>query len=209
MSLKGKRILITAGPTWVHIDNVRVISNIATGETGRLLAREAVKQGARVTLVAGPCAEYNSNKSTRLIRFRFFDELKGILKNELTDNKYDAVIHSAAVCDFKPGRKIRGKLSSDKSYSLKLLPAEKLINLIRRLTNNKAKLVMFKLEVGFSNRMLISTARQAGSKVGADLIVANRLNPYRAFIIDKKNNQIAVKSKQELAKKLIKFLSKA
>ncbi len=57
MSLNGKRILITAGPTWVPIDNVRVISNIATGTTGVLLAWQTSAQGAKVTLVLGPCEE--------------------------------------------------------------------------------------------------------------------------------------------------------
>ena len=63
MSLKNKRILITAGPTWVAIDSVRVISNIATGETGILLAKRLSLQGAKVTLALGPsCCAYASGK---------------------------------------------------------------------------------------------------------------------------------------------------
>jgi len=54
MSLKNKRILITAGPTWVPIDTVRVISNIATGQTGILLAEKLRSLGAKVTLLLGP-----------------------------------------------------------------------------------------------------------------------------------------------------------
>ena len=83
MHLNGKRILITAGPTWVPIDSVRIISNVATGTTGVLLSREAVAKGAKVTLVIGPSCGYNLNKSIRIIHFRFFDELKNILKREL------------------------------------------------------------------------------------------------------------------------------
>ena len=79
--------------------------------------------------------------------------------------------------------------------------------MIRHLTQ-KAKLVMFKLELEVSDKRLINLARQTSRKVGADLIVANCLSPYRAFIIDKEGNQISAKNKQDLAKKLIKTLCK-
>jgi phosphopantothenoylcysteine decarboxylase/phosphopantothenate--cysteine ligase len=205
VSLKGKRILITAGPTWVGIDSIRVISNIATGTTGLLLARQASIQGARVTLILGPCGRFNLGKSIRIIHFCFFNQLKNILRHELQNGKYDIIIHSAAVSDFKPEYKISGKLSSDKAYTLKLLPLEKLIVLIRRL-KPKAKLVMFKLESNVQNRTLIQRAKNAGVRFGADLVVANRLFPYRAFIIDKQDGQLLTKSKQELVNKLIKIL---
>ncbi len=207
LSLKGKRILITAGPTWVAIDDVRIIGNIATGETGMLLAREASVRGARVTLVLGPCVEYDLSKSIRTIHFRFFNELKNILKREFKNNKYDIVIHSAAVSDFRPVRNIRGKLDSHQTQSLRLLPLDKLIVLIRRL-NRRARLVMFKLESNVKNKTLIQRARNAGEKFSADLIVANRLNPYRAFILGRNGSQVLVKSKQGLAKKLIEILLK-
>ncbi|MGD9015082.1 MAG: phosphopantothenoylcysteine decarboxylase [Candidatus Omnitrophota bacterium] len=206
MSLRGKRILITAGPTWVGIDSVRVISNIATGKTGLLLARQAAKQGARVTLVLGQCGQFNQGESIRIIPFCFFKQLKNILKRELQKAKCDIIIHSAAVSDFKPEYKISGKLSSHKAHTLKLLPLEKLTILIRRL-QPKAKLVMFKLESNVENQTLIQRAKQAGEEFGADLIVANRLNPYRALIIDRQNNRISAKSKKDLVDKLIKILN--
>ena len=59
--LKNKKVLITAGPTWVPIDNVRVISNTATGETGILLSEKLKNLGAKVTLLLGP-----TNLSLRL-----------------------------------------------------------------------------------------------------------------------------------------------
>ena len=223
MGLKGKRILITAGPTWVPIDNVRVLSNIATGETGVLLARQAAAQGARVTLLIGPSGECNLNKSIQVIRLRFFNELKNILKRELKNNTYDIIIHSAAVSDFypvrkkfpkekrlsngfKPTYKLGGKLSSNRAHSLKLVPLEKLVVMIRHLAG-KTKLVMFKLETAVTDRALIQRAKKAAKKVNADLVVANRLNPYRAFIIEKGGKQILVKNKQQLARRLVEILS--
>jgi len=207
VSLRGKRILITAGPTWVGIDNVRVISNIATGATGTLLARQFSYRGARATLVLGPCRTFKLAKSIRIIHFCFFDELKNILRRELRNYKYDIIIHSAAVSDFKPEYKIRGKLCSDKSHYLKLLPLEKLIVLINRL-RRKGRLVMFKLESDVESKTLIQRAKRARERFGADLVVANRLRPYRAFIIERRGRVVAsAGSKQELAGKLIKLLS--
>jgi len=207
MSIKGKKILITAGPTWVPIDSVRVISNVASGLTGMLLAKEVAAQGGRVTLILGPCGEHNLNSSIRIIRFRFFNELKRLLKRELKNTKYDMVIHSAAVSDFRPEYKLRGKLSSAKAYSLRLVPLEKLVVLTRQLAR-KAKLVMFKLETAVTDKTLIQRAKNEAGKISADLVVANRLNPYRAFIIDKKGYRTSVRSKKELAKKLTAILLK-
>ena len=229
MSLKGKRILITAGPTWVPIDSVRVVSNIATGMTGMLLAGKALVQGARVTLVLGggrsplPKVTRAHDQSMRIVHFHFFNELKDILKHELKNNKYDIVIHSAAVSDFypvrkkspegkrlsngvKPKYKTKRKLNSDRAQNLKLVPLEKLVFLIRRFAR-RAKLVIFKLETAVTDRILVQRAKSAREEVGANLVVANRLIPYRAFIIDKDDNKIEAQSKQELAKKLIKLLS--
>ncbi len=206
MGLRGKRILITAGPTWVPIDDIRIISNVATGRTGILLAREAAVRRAEVTLVLGPGEERVRGKLSRLIRFRFFSELKDILQRELKNKKYDIVIHSAAVSDFKPKYKLRGKLNSDKGCRLKLIPLEKLVVLIRRFAV-KSILVMFKLESTVTDKTLIQRAKSSRDMVGADMVVANRLNPYRAFIIDKEGNRTKVRNREQLAKKLIKLLN--
>ncbi|HQO38768.1 MAG TPA: phosphopantothenoylcysteine decarboxylase, partial [Candidatus Omnitrophota bacterium] len=98
MSLKGKRILITAGPTWVSLDPVRVISNTASGETGRRLAYACAQAGARVTLLLGPGESPAPDRRICVRRFRFFEELDRSLRSELR-KKYDAVVHSAAVSD--------------------------------------------------------------------------------------------------------------
>jgi phosphopantothenoylcysteine decarboxylase/phosphopantothenate--cysteine ligase len=204
--LKNKRILITAGPTWVPIDGVRVISNIATGQTGILLAKQLSKSGAKVTLALGPVSSCCVNNKVKIINFRFFDELRSRLKKELRSKKYDIIIHSAAVSDFKPAQPAKGKLVSERSYNLKLSPLPKIIKDIRIL-NPKAKLVMFKLETGVSDNVLIQRAELARDKVKADFVVANRINPYRAFIIDRKSNIVSAKNKRELVKKLLTLIT--
>jgi phosphopantothenoylcysteine decarboxylase/phosphopantothenate--cysteine ligase len=208
-SLKNKRILITAGPTWVPIDSVRVISNTATGETGILLAEKLLQKGAKVTLLLGPAGACCINKKIRLIRFRFFDELESLIKRELKSIKYDAVIHSAAVSDFRPAQPAGGKLASDRTWNLKLLPLPKIVAKIRPL-QPKAKLVIFKLESGILDETLIKRARNSLLKYKADLIIANRIHPqYKAFILDKNKVFFKVNSKQKLAGRLIRILNSA
>jgi phosphopantothenoylcysteine decarboxylase/phosphopantothenate--cysteine ligase len=207
MSLKNKRILITSGPTWVSIDKVRVISNIATGETGILLAEEALRQGAKVTLFLGPVSVSYLPRPIRLVRFAFFKELKDRIKKELESGRYDLVIHSAAVSDFKPVKVARGKLGSGRRLSLELEPLPKIIDYIKKFAP-RAKMVIFKLEAGLADATLISRALLARDKYKAEVIVANQLNPYRAFIIDKKDGIIKVKSKRELVKRLFQTLEK-
>ncbi len=216
MSLKGKKILITAGPTWVPIDNVRVLSNIATGVTGIILAQKAAARGARVTLLLGPSSEVGVHlalcrgpflrKAIRVIRFNFYSELANSLKSELSIRKYDIVIHSAAVADFRPEKTSKGKLDSSKRHNLSLVALKKIVKDIRRLAP-KAKMVMFKLESGVTDAALIRIAKQKARDVRADLVVANRLNPYSAFIIDMKGAQTRARNKNELTKELLMALA--
>ena len=82
------RVLITCGPTWVAIDEVRVISNQSSGEMGHLIAQELLARGAQVTLLEGSVTHSWSNPSVKVIKYRFFDELEKSLKLELK-KKYD------------------------------------------------------------------------------------------------------------------------
>lgn len=191
MALKNRRILIIAGPTWVPLDDVRIITNIATGETGVLLAEEAKKTDAVVTLIKGPIS---------------FADLRKKIRRELAKKNYDFIIHNAAVADFAP-QPVKGKISSAKPYNLKLRPLPKISRDIRRLAP-EAKLVIFKLETRVADRILLKRARKAMHQVEADLVVANRINPYRAFIVDREGGTVFIKSKIELARKLLKLLIK-
>lgn len=188
------------------IDSVRVISNIATGQTGILLAKRLNQCGARVTLVLGPAQECALTKEISVIRFRLFEELRSAVKKELSLRHYDIIIHSSAVSDFKPKRSIRGKLESKKSFVLELSPLPKIVKEIRRAAS-RAQLVMFKLEPCATDAELIARARKALSEAGADLIVANRLRPrYRAYILDKYTKYAQANSRQALVRGLAMVL---
>ena len=197
--------MITAGPTWVPIDTVRVISNVSTGETGILLAKEAKKQGAKVTLLLGPVGDKTLDNSVRVIRFRTFSELKERLIKELHLRKYDVVIHSAAVSDYRTKRIFKSKIKSGlKVLRLELIPTSKIIDLIKRV-DSSLFLAAFKFETQASKQKLIHESRLLLARTGSDLIVGNTIlrNRYSAYLISKGEIQGPELSKEKMAWALI------
>lgn len=208
-SLKNKKILITAGPTNVAIDPVRFISNTASGKTGILLANLASKNKAKVTLLLGSCVNHKLSKKVKLKKFFLFDELKNLLYKEIKNNNYDAVIHCAAVSDFKPRFKKKKKIDSINKYlTLHFESTEKLVNKIKILSKN-IFLVAFKFEPQAQKSTLLNKAKALFKDAGADIVVANTIKnrKYAAFIIDKNLLEIAsVSSKNRLTRKLISII---
>ena len=98
---KGKKILITAGPTIEDIDPVRYISNNSSGKMGYALAKMAIRRGAEVLLISGPTALEPPYKS-KFIKIRSAREMFDAVMDNFSD--YDIIIKSAAVADFKPER---------------------------------------------------------------------------------------------------------
>lgn len=210
-NLKNKKILITAGPTWVKIDDVRVISNIASGETGILLTQEAKNQGASVTLLLGPVSNCCLDKSIRILHFKFFDELKNKLIEELSSKRYDAVILSAAVSDYRPQRVFKNKVSSGlRQFNLKLVSTPKIVNLIKKI-DNSVLAVAFKFESHSRVDALIGRAKKLFKSARMDLIVANSIlgGRYRAYILSRDKISGPIISKNVLAKKLIKAIGQS
>lgn len=205
LNLKNKRVLITAGPTWVPIDSVRVISNIATGETGILLAKEFLSCGARVTLVLGPTLNNGIHKKIRVIRFKFFDELKEILTKEIKTKGYDVVIHSAAVSDYAPQKIYNKKIKSGiGGLTLVFKPTVKIIDGIKKL-DPSLFLVGFKFEPGISASAIFKETRYLIKRAKLDLAVANTVtkNRYKAYILNE-NKVIALSTnKNDLAVNLV------
>lgn len=209
MNFKNKRVLITAGPAWVAIDKARVISNIASAETGILLTKVLKKNNAKVTLLLGPAEVTHIPPDKRILRFRYFDDLKRLLIKELKSGCYDALIHTAAVPDYKPARKYSYKISSGiTDFSLKLRPTEKIINLVKKITPD-IFLVGFKFEPDINNRVkLISKAKRLMNTSKADMVVANTLykNRYLAYIVSIRKVYGPFISKEGMANSLITLL---
>lgn len=204
---QGKKILITAGPTWVPIDDVRVISNVSSGELGCLLAREAVSLGMETDVFLGPVTYPGAVKAGKIVRFRYFDELLKLVSETLSRKSYDVILHAAAVSDYlmKP---VDGKISSrQEALILRLAPAPKIVEMIRRL-NPQALLVMFKLEDKVSDAVLLKRALEAKKRAQADLVVANKFQngKYRGFILGSKDVLAKTESKKALTKALFRIL---
>lgn len=206
MSFKNKQVLITAGPTWVAIDSVRVISNTATGETGILLAQRLQRLGAKVHLILGPVETNLAHKKMRVLRFRFFDELDNLIKRELKKRHFDYIFHAAAVSDYRPktfyGQKVKSGLSC---WHLELVPTNKIINSIKQL-DREVFLIGFKFLPQASKMRLIQQAKRLMKSSGCDCVVANSVTPhrYRAWIVDGGRVSRGNHSRKELVDNLIR-----
>lgn len=209
--LKDKKILVTCGPTWVAIDAVRVISNRSSGELGHHIAQLLTKQGARVTLLEGPTTHILENKKIERIKFNFYDDLRNLMEKELR-KKYSAVIHAAAVSDYRPINTYGTKLSSNfAQIQLQLEPTQKIIERIRPI-RPKIFLVGFKLEARIDQPVLLERAHNLLKKTNCDLVVATSIvnDSYSAYIIDKKKNILAQDTtRKNIAKKLVNILKRS
>jgi len=219
-TLRDKKILVTAGPTWVPIDSVRVISNISSGLTGITIAQHAASRGADVTLLLGPACIKDSlacrnrkpgQAKLKIVRFKYFDELKRIIERQLDEKKYDILIHTAAVSDYRPVKVFNGKIKSGKQeLKIFLKPTLKLTDILKR-NGRGAFLVMFKLEVKTSRKKLIDAAYKDMIRAGADLVVANNLEDinetsHKGYVIDLKKKVNSVATKKELADRLFQII---
>ena len=123
---KDRRVLIIAGSTQESIDDIRVITNRSSGETGVELAKAAYERGAEVDLWMGRC-EVRLPEHLAVTRFESFKDLEALLDNV----DHDIVLVPAAVSDYTPDR-TEGKLSSDEEViTVSLRRNPKLIDTIR------------------------------------------------------------------------------
>lgn len=200
------RVLITCGPTWVKIDDVRVISNHSSGEMGHLIAEHCIRLGLKVTLLEGEVTHPWQASGLRRIKFRFLDEFEKLLALELKKN-YDCVIHAAAVSDFVPAKALKGKIDSSKPLTLKLVRTPKLIERIKKISPDTF-LVGFKLEPALKPADLVRETRALFVDAGCDLVLANSVSKgYKGFIVDADGNLLAqAQTKKNIAHALINIL---
>ena len=188
-------ILVTAGNTQTPVDDVRCITNIFTGRTGGMIAARAFERGHTVTLLTSHPAVIDAIASTRhrgapdwrVRPYRTFDDLDIAMGEEIGSGKFDAVIHAAAVSDYRVAGSFTfhdgqfenvsaGKVkSSHPELWLKLTPTPKLVDKIRSAWGFGGVLVKFKLEVGLTEAELLAVAEKARVHSSADLICANTL----------------------------------
>jgi phosphopantothenoylcysteine decarboxylase/phosphopantothenate--cysteine ligase len=209
--LATKEILITTGPTWVALDAVRVITNRASGKTGIILAKQLIKKGFKVTLLLGPVTDSQIEvpSAVKVIRFQFFEELENTLLGMLKRKRYHAVIHSAAVSDYKPAKITPFKIpSGKKSLSLKLYPTNKIVNKIKKISPQTI-LTAFKFEPMIKDARLLKEAKSLMRKSQANIVIANttRHEKYRAFVLSENKISKAFSSKKTLSRELARIIA--
>ena len=201
-SLKGKKIIVTAGGTIEPIDSARVLTNRSTGKMGVAVAVECYRRGADVLLIRSE-SSITTHLPMKQITFQTAKDLEKIIKHEVLN--YDTIIHSAAVSDFTTG-KIEDKLDSVKPISLKLIPTKKIINEIKKW-NPKIKLIGFKAVHGIDKDKIKTVVGKKFKDTDADYLIVNDISRNDVgFGTD--DNEVYIFSKKGLVKKLRKTTKK-
>jgi phosphopantothenoylcysteine decarboxylase/phosphopantothenate--cysteine ligase len=204
-----KRILVTAGPTRESLDPVRYLSNHSTGEMGYAAAREAQRRGFQVTLISGPVA-LDAPAGVEMVHVTSALELQRACLKHFPRN--DALIMSAAVCDFRPSRVSKQKL---KRLGKLCLTLEKTPDILAALSARRKHQLM----IGFclETEQWLSRARSKLLGKKLDGIVANRLtsrhSPFgkvkaEVAFLDGSGGEIFLKgkSKRSLAHSLLSWM---
>ena len=211
--LAGKRVLVTAGPTYEKIDPVRFIGNYSSGKMGFAIAEECAARGAEVVLVAGPVSlECNNARITR-IDVESASEMYDAAMLEFPS--CDAAVLSAAVADYRPSQcaAVKMKRTAD-DMCIELTPNHDIAASLGAVKNDRQRLVGFALETDNAEEH----ARRKLEKKNLDFIVLNSLedkgagfacDTNKVTIIDReKKEEYPLKSKKDVAKDIVARLSK-
>ena len=207
----GKKILITAGPTYENIDPVRFIGNHSSGKMGFDLAKEAAKRGAEVTLISGPSSQKTDDKNINVYRVtsaqEMFDEVFKHYENA------DIAIMSAAVADYTPKVKATEKIKkNEQELTIGLIKNK---DILRTMGEKKTHqfLVGFALETQNEEE----NAKGKLVKKNLDMIVLNSLRDEGAGFANATNKikiftpteeqSFTLKSKEEVACDILNFIA--
>jgi phosphopantothenoylcysteine decarboxylase/phosphopantothenate--cysteine ligase len=211
--MSGKRILITAGPTYEKIDPVRFIGNYSSGKMGFALAEECADRGAEVTLIAGPVALRTTHPNIRRIDVESCEDMYQAATQAFPQQ--DAAILCAAVADFRPEHATDQKIKRGKDdLVIRLKPTYDIAAELGHMKSEHQVLVGFALETNNEE----ANAQRKLEKKNLDFIVLNSLqNKGTCFQSDE--NQISIisrdgrqdyerKPKQDVASDIVDKLAK-
>ena len=213
LPLRGKKVLITAGPTYEAIDPVRFIGNHSSGKMGFEIAKAAANNGAEVILITGPTHQKVEHSLIQVVPVTSTEDMFNASHKFF--NNVDVAILSAAVSDYKPKNvsEIKIKKKDDK-LTLELTKTKDILASLGEI-KEKQVLVGFALETNNE----LENAQSKLNKKNLDLIVLNSLNDKGAgfggdtnkvTIIDKRENitKFELKSKAEVAQDLLNIIIK-
>lgn len=205
--LKGKRVLVTAGPTQEPLDPVRVFTNRSTGKMGYAVARECALRGAQVTLVSGP---------TALEAFPFVERVDVKTAAQMFDEvtrrapEQDLIIKAAAVADYTPAQVAPQKIKkSDGAFAI---PMDRTRDILAWLGEHKRP-GQFLCGFSMESENLLENSRAKLARKHADLIAANSIaTPGAGFGVDtnvltliseSRSKELPLCSKEEAARALV------
>ncbi len=208
--LRGRKILVTAGPTPVPIDNVRRIVNKFRGRLGIQIAKDLYLKGADVKLILGEGSNIPPEYlDTRLVRN--YDHYKETTISTLNSWPADIGIFSAAVADYKPVQAFQGKIPSGGALkSIELTCTEKVIDKVQR-EFPKTKIVSFKYEENISHEDLVKIGKSRLEK-GHLAVIINRgeeigpNNQQIGHLLSRNTIEKKLVGKQNIAEGLSSFL---
>jgi len=169
--LEGKRVLVTAGPTFENIDPVRFIGNYSSGKMGYALADEAARRGASVTLVSGPVNIKSAESGVSIVNVRSASEMLHACKQVSAES--EIVIMAAAVADYTPSEPSTEKIKKQESdISLSLKKTEDILATLSKEKTARQFIAGFALE---TDNEKDNALKKLHTK-NLDMIVLNSLN---------------------------------
>lgn len=210
--LQGKKVLITAGPTYEAIDPVRFIANHSSGKMGFALANAFFEAGATVTVVAGPSNQKPKYKNINITQVssshQMFEETTSISPD------FDIIIMSAAVADYTPVETSTQKIKKqDGNFNIELTKTKDILSFLGQKKLPTQILIGFALETNNE----LEYAKNKLDKKNADAIVLNSFNNTNQ-VFGSDNNQITIlkkggelftfesKTKEEVARDIVNFV---
>jgi phosphopantothenoylcysteine decarboxylase/phosphopantothenate--cysteine ligase len=170
------RILVTSGATREPIDAVRFLSNISTGRTGALLADALTQHGHAVTLLHGEAAVHPCH-ITETESFSSTENLQAQLRRLLGTGTYDAIIHAAAVSDYRPAETCDGKMTSyAPELTLRLVPTPKLLPELKHTAPRPLKVIGFKLTAGANSEARATAVAKLFAAGTVDAVIHNDMD---------------------------------
>ena len=172
-TLSGRRVMVTAGPTYEDIDPVRFVGNRSSGRMGYALAAEALRRGATVTLVSGP-THLTAPNGVDLIAVRSAADMHAAVMTRAADQ--DAVIMAAAVADYTPVNPASQKVKkADGEVTMTLQRTKDILGDLGRLPSRAQRLPVL---IGFAadTQDVVAYAKGKLEKKAVDLVVANDLS---------------------------------
>jgi phosphopantothenoylcysteine decarboxylase/phosphopantothenate--cysteine ligase len=206
--LKGKKALVTAGPTYEAIDPVRFIGNHSSGKMGYAIAEELSARGASVTLVSGPVSAQAKPDGVNLVKVTSAEEMYQAC---LQVNNYDIAVMAAAVADYTPSVVSDTKIKkTEGGLVLSLQKTKDILGTLGKTKSENQLLIGFALETNNEQENALKKLKEKN----ADMIVLNSLNDEGAgfghdtnkvtlYFKDGRQRPVGLKSKKALAKDIV------